>query len=120
MIRRLKTDEQGKIQVGIEIIAKKPLSVWLRSLGRGADFASNWESSSGSFKYDYLSVILVPDAQNSYVAATMLMESGGYLAGHIYEVMMGEKNNNIKLNSLLTEGEDYEQISFEWLNPVQS
>ena len=116
MIRRLQTDSHDKVHVGIEILAKKPLSVWLRSLGKGAELASNWESSSGSFKYTYLPAILVPDAQNSYAAATLLMESGGYRADHIYEVMMGEKNNNIKLVALLAEGENYERISFQWIN----
>jgi hypothetical protein len=115
MIRRLHTDPQGKVHVGIEILAKKPLSVWLRSLGKGAERVSNWETSSGSFAYDYRPVILLPDSQNSYVSATMLMESGGYVAGCIHEVMMGEKSRNIELTGLLAEGEDYEQVNFRWL-----
>ena len=115
MIRRMHTDHQNKVHVGIEILAKKPLSVWLRSLGKGAERVSNWETSSGSFAYDYLPVILLPDAHNSYVNATMLMESGGYVVGCIYEAMMGEKSRNIELTGLLTEGDDYEQVSFRWL-----
>lgn len=120
MIRRLQTDPQGKVCVGIEILTKKPLSVWLRSLGKGADLVSNWESSSGSFKYTYLPAILMPDAQGSYVQATMLMKSGSFRTDYIFEVMMGEKNNNIKLTGLLAEGADYEQISFQWLNSADS
>lgn len=115
MIRRLHTDPQGNVHVGIEILAKKPLSIWLRSLGRGAELASNWETSSGSFDYSYLPAILLPDAGNSYVNATMLMESGSYITGHIHEAMLGEKSRNIKLASLLEEGEDYEQVKFQWL-----
>lgn len=115
MIRRIHTDRQSKVHVGIEILAKKPLSVWLRSLGKGAERASNWETSSGSFAYDYLPVILLPDAQNSYMNATMLMESKSYVAGCIHEAMMGEKSHNIELTSLLAEGDDYEQASFRWL-----
>src|SRR5512140_894655 len=37
MIRRLKTDMQGKVHVGIRVLTKQPLSVWLRVLGRGAE-----------------------------------------------------------------------------------
>ncbi|OGT00036.1 MAG: hypothetical protein A2Y51_00615 [Gallionellales bacterium RIFCSPLOWO2_02_60_31] len=118
MIRRLQTDSKGAVHVGIEILAKKPLSVWLRALGRGAEKISNWETSSGSFEYDYLPVILLPDAYNSYVHATMLMESGSYVPDNIFEMMMGEKSRDIKLTNLLAEGEDYEQVSFQWLNPV--
>ena len=76
---------------------------------------ANWETSSGSFDYDYLPVILLPDAQNSYVNATMLMESGSYMPDAMFEVMMGEKSRNIKLTGLLAEGDDYEQVKFEWL-----
>ncbi len=115
MIRRLHTDHDGKIHVGIETLAKKPLSVWLRSLGRGAELASNWETSSGSFKYTYLPAILLPDAQNSYSNATILMESGSYVTGHIHEAMLGERSRNIKFTGMLMEGEDYEQLSFQWL-----
>ena len=119
MIRRLKTDPQDIVHAGVEVLAKKPLSVWLRTLGKGAEKVSNWESSSGSFEYDYFPAILLPDAYNSYVNATMLIESGSFVLDSIYQVMMGEKSREIKLTGLLAEGEDYEQVSFEWLDPEQ-
>ena len=117
MIRRLHTDPNGAVHVGVEILARKPVSVWLRALGKGAEKASNWETSSGSFAYSYLPVILLPDAHNSYMSATMLMESGSFVSGNIYQVMMGEKSRSIRLTALLAEGEDYEQVSFQWLEP---
>jgi len=115
MIRRLHTDADRKVRVGIELLAKKPASVWLRVLGKGVDRVSNWESSSGSFSYDYLPVILLPDEHNSYLHATLLMESGKFVADTIYQMMMGEKSREIKLVQLLAEGEDFEQVAFEWL-----
>lgn len=115
MVRRLHTDTEGKVRVGIELLAKRPASVWLRVLGKGAERVSNWESSSGSFGYDYLPVILLPDEQNAYLHATMLMESGRFVVDTIYQMMMGEKSRDIKLTRLLAEGEDYEQVAFEWL-----
>lgn len=118
LVRRLHTDPKGAVHVGIKIFAKKPLSVWLRGLGKGAEKVSNWETSSGSFAYDYLPVILLPDANNSYANATMLMEPGSYVPDNIYEMMMGEKSRDIKLTGLLSEGEDYEQVSFQWLTPA--
>jgi hypothetical protein len=120
MIRRLHTDPKGAVHVGIELLAKKPLSVWLRILGKGTEKVSNWETSSSSFKYDYLPAILLPDASNSYVDATVLMESGSYVPETIYEVMLGDKSRNIKLAGLLAEGEDYEQIKFKWLNAAHA
>jgi hypothetical protein len=117
MIRRLHTDHNCTVHVGIEIFAKKPLSVWLRSLGKGAEKVSNWESSSGSFDYDYLPVILMPDASNSYANATLLMQTGSFIPGNIYQMMMGEKSRDIKFIGILAEGKDYEQVKFEWLLP---
>ena len=115
LVRRLHTDHNGTVHAGIEILAKKPLSVWLRSLGKGTEQVSNWESSSGSFAYDYLPVILLPDASNSYANATLLMESGSCVPGNIYQMMMGEQSRDIKLSGLLAEGVDYEQVKFQWL-----
>jgi hypothetical protein len=114
MIRRLKTDAQGKVHVGIRVLTKQPLSVWLRVLGKGAERVSNWETSSGSFAYDYLPVILIPDEHNSYVHATMLMQCGSFVSGTLFEVMLGEKSRTIKLVEIIAEGDDYEQVSFEW------
>lgn len=114
MIRRLKTDMQGKVHVGIRVLTKQPLSVWLRVLGKGAERVSNWQTSSGSFAYDYLPVILIPDEQNSYVHATMLMECGSFVGGTLFEVMLGEKSHSIKLVEIIAEGDDYEQVRFEW------
>ena len=94
--------------------------MWLRTLGKGTEKVSNWETSSGSFEYDYLPAILLPDASNSYVNATLLMESGSYVAETLYEVMLGEKSRDIKLTGLLSEGEDYEQIGFRWLNATHT
>lgn len=112
---QLYADEQGTVHVGLDVLAKKPLSVWLRALGKGAEKASNWETSSGSFEYTCLPAILLPDAQNSCPHATMLMEFGSYVNGNIYQAMMGEKSRDIKFTSLIAEGEDYEQVGFEWL-----
>ncbi len=115
MVRRLHTDSAGKVHVGIELLTKKPASVWIRVLGKGAERASNWESSSGSFAYDYLPVILLPDEHNSYQHATLLMESGKFVIDTHHQMMMGEKSRDIKLTTLIAEGEDFEQVGFEWL-----
>ena len=45
----------------------------------------------------------------------MLMEPGSFVAGNIYQVMMGEQSRDIRLTRLVSEGEDYERGEFEWL-----
>lgn len=117
VIRRLHTEDQHAVRVGIEILGKKSLAVWLRVLGKGAERVENWQTSSGSFQYDYYPAILLPDAQNSYLHATMLLETGTYSQGKLLEVMLGEKSRNIELTSLEAEGEDYELVKFNWVTP---
>ncbi|MBI4808874.1 MAG: hypothetical protein HY799_08015 [Nitrosomonadales bacterium] len=113
-IRRIHTDADNNVHLVVGIIAKKPLSIWLRALGKGAEKASNWETSSGSFQYTYLPAILMPDAQNSLRNATLLMETGAFVPGNFYQALMGDNSRDIKLVRLMAEGEDYEQVGIEW------
>jgi hypothetical protein len=55
--------------------------------------------------------ILLPDANNSYANATVLMESGSFAANEVYELKMG-KRSLVTLTGLLEEGSDYERLSF--------
>ena len=89
VIRRLHTDPKGAVHVGIEMLAKKPMSVWLRTPGKGNEKVSNWET--GSFEYNYLPAILLPDVSNSSVNARLLMEPGSYVHETLYEVMLARK-----------------------------
>jgi hypothetical protein len=115
VIRRLHSDPQNIMRAGIEILGKRSLAVWARVLGKGAERISDWQTSSGSFKFDYYPAILLPDAQNSYLHATMLLESGTYSEGKILELMLGDKSRNVELTTLEAEGEDYELVKFNWL-----
>ena len=45
----------------------------------------------------------------------MLMESGAFVEGNFYQVLMGEQSRDIKLTRLMAEGEDYEQVGFDWV-----
>ena len=114
-IRRLHADHPDLMHVGLEIMGKKPLAVWLRVLGSGVERVSNWETSSGSFKYDYYPAILLPDEHNSFMKATMLLETGSYAPNKIYEIMLGEKSKELELINLRAEGEDYEWVEFRWM-----
>jgi hypothetical protein len=119
VIRRMKTEAGDEVHVGIEILARKPLSAWLRILIDGTDKASDWQSRTDSLDYDYLHVILLSDSHNSYLNATLLMKPRSYAANQVYEIMMGDNSRSIQLTGLLAEDEDYEQVSFKWLDASQ-
>ena len=112
IVRRLDADE--RVHCGIRIFSKRPVSVWLRVLGAGEHQADNWASSTGSFSFDYMRAIMLPDALKSHDHPVMILENKSYVPGQLCEVMMGENSRHIKLVEFLEEGEDYVRAAFEW------
>ena len=115
IVRRM--DAGHRLHCGIRIFSKRPVSVWLRVLGAGEHQAANWESSTGSFTYDYLRAIMLPDALKSHDHPVMILENKTYVPGQLCEVMMGEHSRHIQLVEFLEEGEDYVRAAFEWQQP---
>lgn len=115
VIRRLRTNMQNNLLAGIVILARKPVAVWLRAPGKQMEQVEEWSTLSGLFNYDYLHTILLPDENQSFGNATLLMASGDYTPERIFDVMMGEKSRTIKLVELLEQGEDFDLVSFQWL-----
>ncbi|MGC2166818.1 MAG: hypothetical protein WA632_12500 [Gallionella sp.] len=116
-IRRLSTDTRKKVHVGIELITRSPASLWLRVLGKSVEREFNWKTDSGLFAYEYVPVILLPDANNSYQKnANLLMEPGIFSKDAIYQTMLDESGKSIRVTKLLGAGEDYEKVEFEWLS----
>jgi len=115
IIRRM--DADNALHCGIRIFSKRPVSVWLRVLGAGEHQAANWETSTGSFSYNYLRAIMLPDALKSHDHPVMILENKSYVPGQLCEVMMGEHSRLLKLVEFLEEGEDYVRAAFEWQQP---
>lgn len=115
IVRRM--DAGNGLHCGIRIFSKRPVSVWLRVLGAGEHQAANWESSTGSFAFDYLRAIMLPDALKSHDHPVMILENKSYVPGQMCEVMMGEQSRHLKLVEFLEEGEDYVRAAFEWQRP---
>ena len=115
MIRRLRTGNDKKVQVGIQLLSKYPASVELLILGKGAEDQFNWETDSGLFATEYLPAILLPDANKSYIEATMLMEAGHFVPGSVFQIVVEEQSRHIKITKLLAKSEDYEHVEFDWM-----
>jgi len=112
IIRRI--DANAGLHCGIRVFSKRPVSIWLRVLGASEHQSSNWASSTGSFAYDYMRAIMLPDALKSHEHPVMILENKSYVPGQLCEVMMGEHSRLIKLVEFLEEGEDYVRAAFEW------
>jgi hypothetical protein len=117
VVRRIYRDEQNHEHAGIEILAKKPVSVWVRAVGRGAANAENWATSSGSFAYDYMNVLLLNDSAAGDKRLELLMASGQYHPRVIYEVMMGSAPRYLRIEEVLEAGEDFDRVRFNWARP---
>ncbi|MBI5910556.1 MAG: hypothetical protein HY848_11440 [Betaproteobacteria bacterium] len=115
IVRRM--DADNGLHCGIRIFSKRPVSVWLRVLGAGEHQAANWESSTGSFAFDYLRALMLPDALKSHDHPVIILENKTYVPGQLCEVMMGEHSRHLKLVEFLEEGEDYVRAAFEWQRP---
>lgn len=113
-IRRLSTDAHGISHCGIQVLSKKPMSVWLRVIGKEGSEASNWESSTGSFTYEYLRAVLLPDALKSHDHPVMLLEPSRFVPGQICELMVGERTRLIRLAEFIEHGSDYTRVAFAW------
>jgi hypothetical protein len=118
IVRRM--DAGDAMHCGIRIFSKRPVSVWLRVLGAGEHQATNWESSTGSFAFNYLRALMLPDALKSHEHPLIILENETFIPGQICEVMMGEHSRHVRLVEFLEEGEDYVRAAFEWLQPGKS
>ena len=114
-IQRLYRDEHDKPHAGIEILAKKPLSVYLRGVGEGAERADNWQTSSGSFRFTYLNAIILSESATAGTHREILLKRDNFNAGAIYAVMMGDESQQVRLEELLAHGEDYDRVRVTWL-----
>ena len=116
IIRRLDASAAGSVRCGLQVLSKKPVSVWLRVLGREGQQASNWETSTGSFAYDHTRAIVLPEAKAGD-RPVLLLEGTKFVPDQICEVVMGERSRHIKLVEFVEAGADYLRAAFIWMAP---
>ncbi len=114
-IRRLQRDLQERMRAEIEILAKKPVSVYLRGLGEGAESAENWRTSSGSFKFTFVNALILAESAASGTPHEILLEREGFVPGLKYEVMMGEQMTQVRFEELIERDQDYDRVRVTWL-----
>jgi hypothetical protein len=114
-IRRMQRDAHEHVRAGIEILSKKPLSVYLRGIGEGAERAENWQTSSGSFRFTYLNALILNESSTPGADPEILLKRDGFNPGIQYEVLMGEQTPHVRLEELVERGEDYDRVRVTWL-----
>lgn len=120
IVRRLDLSTSGVQSAGLQVLSKKPVSVWLRVLGREGQEASNWATATGSFAFDYARAIVLSDAPRVNDRPVLLLEGHKFVPEQLCEIVMGEHSRHIKLVEFLEEGADYVRAGFAWLAPGKS
>jgi hypothetical protein len=114
-IRRLQRDEQDHVHAEFEIISKKPLSVYLKGIGEGAEKAENWQTSSGSFEFTFVNALILNGNAASDTSHEILLKREIFSPGITYEALMGDPPPFVRLEELVARGEDYDRVRVTWL-----
>jgi len=115
-IRRLKPGQGGTLLAEFEVLSRKPFSAWLRILGPEDRMAANWESASGSFRYQHVEVVVLTDAPAKAGGPPMLvLPKGTFVPRQVVELLHGERSRTLKLTEFLEQGKDYDRCAFEWM-----
>jgi len=116
VVRWLDASRRGALRAGIDLLSRRPRGLWLKFVGEGQTAAENWETSSGSYSYDYLYVVLLfPDGARSLNDAMMLMDPAGFKADFVTMALMGENSRMVRLGQPVATGDDYVIASCTWM-----
>jgi hypothetical protein len=116
ILRRV--DSTGaSLRCGVQIVSHNPVSLHLRVLGQEGNEASNWETATGSFQYEYVRAIVLPDAPKAGKRPVILLAGTKFIPKQVCEIMMGERSRHIKLAEFLDQGADYTRAAFDWIAP---
>jgi hypothetical protein len=114
VVRRLNRDSADRAYAGVEVLAKKPATVLLRRVGQGDMRVEDWTRASDSSGYDYLNAILL-DASANAAQHELLLARGAFVAGVIFEAMMGDEMQHLRLEESLEQGEDFDRARCTWI-----
>lgn len=114
VVRRLYRDSTKQQYAGIEILAKKPAFVRLRSAGGGATSAHKWDVASDS-AFGNLNAIVLEESAHTARRHELLVARGDFSPSAAYEVLMADTMQQLRLEEALEQGEDFDRACFTWI-----
>jgi hypothetical protein len=112
VVRRLFCDDEVHAQAGIEVLAKTPATVLLRKVGHGGMRMQDWSKASDASGNDYVNVLLLGATRAAQQRHELLVARGEFIAGIIYEAMIGDGQQHFQFDELLEQGEDFDRVRF--------
>ena len=116
VIRRLDAAGGARVMAGIQVLTKTPYSMWLKKVGMESGLASNWATSSGSMRYDYVdAVLLVPESEAMARDPLLVMRPQDFKPNLVCEALMGDNPRLIKFGTTIETGDDFAIVSCKWM-----
>jgi hypothetical protein len=112
VVRRLFRNDDEQLNAGIELLAKAAATVLLRRVGHGGMSMQDWSKASDASGNDYLNALLLNTGIAGRQVHELLLARGEFIAGIVYEAMLGEHKQHFRLEELLEEGEDFARVKF--------
>jgi hypothetical protein len=112
MVRRLVRDADERLLAGIEIIARKPATVLLRRIGHGGMSVQHYRQASNASAGDYMNSLLLAAAREEKRRHELLLPRGEFIAGIVYEAMIGDARQQFKVEELIERGLDFDRVRF--------
>ena len=116
VIRRLDAASGARVLAGIQVLTKTPYSLWLKKVGLEGGLASNWATSSGSMRYDYVdAVLLVPESEALAADPVLVMRPEDYKPNMVCEALIGDRSRLVKFHSAVETGDDFAIVACKWV-----
>jgi len=114
VVRRLYRDGEQNAFAGIELLARSPVTAILRRVGHGGMQLAHSDAETGGSASDYLNAILLDGNAHEGRRHELLFARGEFIAGIVYEAMIGDAKRALRAEELLERGEDYDRVRYAW------
>jgi hypothetical protein len=112
VVRRLFRESDDQALAGIEVLARKPATVLLRRVAHGGMSVQNWSSAADASGSDYMNALLLGASRAENQRHELLVARGEFIAGLVYEAMLGDARQYFKFEELLEQGADFDRVRF--------
>ncbi len=115
IVRRLFRDAAQRLHAGIELLGKNPVTMILRRIGQSGVGADKFTMASDASSHDYLNAILLGEGTSSNGRCEILLTRRAFIAGFIYEAMIGNGKPHLQVDELIEQGTDFDRARCTWM-----
>lgn len=114
LVRRLGRDREHRVYVGIQQLAQNPVPARLWPLAREISMP---QSLTDAPAQDHVCAMLLRPSAGCGEMDSLLVASGNFVAGRVFEMLIQGDKRLIRLERLLEAGQDFQRVSFSDVSP---